>query len=101
MKKLIISTICLLALVAGVSSYAYYHSHQIVAKNSLALDNVEALADFETAFRKAFNDLYNSIYQTVKDQCPDGTIPCADFSTTLSIPEFWDMTVTLHFYKAN
>jgi len=47
MKKLIISAICLLALAAGVSSYAYYRSHQIVAKNSLAKANVEALTDNE------------------------------------------------------
>jgi len=47
MKKLIISTICLLAFAAGVSSYAYYHSHQIVAKNSLAKANVVALTDNE------------------------------------------------------
>jgi len=47
MKKLIISTICLLALAAGVSSYAYYRSHQIVAKNSLAKANIDALTDNE------------------------------------------------------
>ena len=47
MKKLIISAICLLALAAGVSSYAYYHSHQIVAKNELAKANVEALTEDE------------------------------------------------------
>ena len=48
MKKLIISAICLLAFAAaGVSSYAYYRSHQIVAKNSLAKANVEALTDNE------------------------------------------------------
>ena len=45
MKKLIISAICLLAFAAGVSSYAYYHSHQIVAKNSLAQANVEAITE--------------------------------------------------------
>ena len=48
MKKLIISAICLLALSAGVSSYAYYRSHQIVAKNSLAQANVEALTEGES-----------------------------------------------------
>ena len=48
MKKLIISAICLLSLAAGVSSYAYYRSHQIVAKNSLAKANVEALTEGES-----------------------------------------------------
>lgn len=48
MKKLIISIVCLLAFAADVSSYAYYHSHQIVAKNELAKANVEALTEDET-----------------------------------------------------
>ena len=47
MKKLIISIVCLLALAAGVSSYVYYRSHLIVAKNELAKANVEALTEDE------------------------------------------------------
>ena len=47
MKKIIISIVCLLAMSAGVSSYVYYRSHQIVAKNSLAKANVEALTEIE------------------------------------------------------
>ena len=47
MKKLIISAICLLALAAGVSSYVYYRTHQIVAKNQLAIENVDALTTGE------------------------------------------------------
>jgi len=47
MKKIVISIVCLLALAAGVSSYAYYRSHLVVAKNSLAKANVEALTEGE------------------------------------------------------
>ena len=54
MKKLIITAVCPLALAAGVSSYAYYHSHQIVAKNSLAKANVHhynsTMPHYETCF---------------------------------------------------
>ena len=54
MKKLIISIVCLLAVAVGVSSYAYYHSHQTVAKNSLAKANVHhynsTLSHYETCF---------------------------------------------------
>lgn len=47
MKKFIVSIVFLLAIAAGVSSYAYYRSHVIAAKNALAQANVEALTEDE------------------------------------------------------
>jgi len=70
-NNLYISAICLLALAAGVLSYAYYRSHQIVAKNSLAKANVEALTEDETSL------LYTPVEMTVST-----TTTNSDGSTT-------------------
>lgn len=71
MKKLIISIVCLLAFAAGVLSYAYYRGRQIVAKNSLAQANVEALTEDETSL------LYTPVEMTVST-----TTTNSDGSTT-------------------
>lgn len=79
MKKLIISAICLLALAAGVSSYAYYRSLQIVAKNSLAKANVEALTDVEISSSGEWKvTVHSSNSWTCKK---GGSVCCPEFSS--------------------
>ena len=86
MKKLIISAVCLLALAAGVSSYAYYRSHQIVAKNSLAKANVEALTDNE-------NPNCYSCFKTVVDITPGDPLYNHAFAVHLCTDCEWHMVI--------
>lgn len=99
MKKMIALAICLSAIAAGVVSYSYQRNQSLIAVSSISKSNVEALTDFESAFREAFNTLYNDLYNGVKEQCPGGSTNCIDISTSLSIPGFYTMTVTLYFTK--